>query len=115
MALPFDALRERPPARMDRGHALDGAPGAGGSPELPALIPITATAEDLESISPLVIKLVEQPVANHLSLPSHQRINTTYSLMASGAPDAIAATLRHTRDVISNYAPQQWRFAFAHM
>ena len=50
-----------------------------------------------------------------LSLPSHQRINTTYSLMASGAPDAIAATLRHTRDVISNYAPRQWRFAFAHM
>ena len=43
------------------------------------------------------------------------RVKTTYSSMASGAPDAIAATLRHTRDVISNYAPQQWRFAFAHM
>ena len=35
--------------------------------------------------------------------------------MGSGASYAITATLRHTRDVISNYAPQQWRFAFAHM
>ena len=45
----------RPPARMDGGHALDGAPGARGSPELPTLI-VTVTAEDLESISPLVRK-----------------------------------------------------------
>ena len=43
-----------------QGHALDGASGASGSPELPTLI-VTVTAEDLESISPLVIKLVEQP------------------------------------------------------
>ncbi len=97
---------------MDRGHALDGAPGARGPPELPALIPHTVTAEDLESISPLVKKLVEQPVANS---PPPKKVKTTYSLMASGASYAIAATLRHTRDVISNYAPQQWRFAFAHM
>ena len=47
-------IDNRPPARMDRGHALDGAPGARGSPELPTLI--TVTAEDLESISPLVRK-----------------------------------------------------------
>ena len=71
------------------------------------------TAEDLESISPLVIKLVEQPVAN--PSPPQKEVKTTFSLMASGAPYAIAATLRHTRDVISNYAPRQWRFAFAHM
>ena len=31
-------IGKRPPARMDRGHALNGAPGAGGSPELPTLI-----------------------------------------------------------------------------
>ena len=58
-------------------------------------------------------KLVEQPVANPPP-PQKKEVKTTYSLMASGAPDAIAATLRHTRDVISNYAPQQWRVAFAH-
>ena len=64
-----------------------------------------------------MIKLVEQPVANPPSPfpPTKERVNKTYSLMASGASYTIAATLRHTRDVISNYAPQQWRFAFAHM
>ena len=31
------ALDNRPPARMDRGHALDGAPGARGPSELPTL------------------------------------------------------------------------------
>ena len=57
---------------MDRGHAVDGAPGARGPSELPTLI--TATAEDLETISPLVIKLVEQPVANPLPLESKNDI-----------------------------------------
>ena len=51
---PRSPIDNRPPARMDRGHALDGAPGARGPSELPTLI--TATAEDLESISPLVRK-----------------------------------------------------------
>ena len=61
----------RTSARMDRGHALDGAPGARGPSELPTLI--TATAEDLESISPLVRKT---------SLPS-PRENDTLSFTLS--------------------------------
>ena len=53
------------------------------------------TAEDLESISPLVIKLVEQPSPiPHSPLPN-PKVKPKYSLMASGAPYAIAATKFH--------------------
>ena len=35
---PRSPINNRSPARMDRGHALDGAPGARGPSELPTLI-----------------------------------------------------------------------------
>ena len=45
-------IDNRPPARMDRGHALDGAPGARGSPKLPTLSPAPPRQQKIWKASP---------------------------------------------------------------
>jgi hypothetical protein len=71
---------------MDRGHALDGAPGARGSPELPTLIIRYRDGRRSGKHLPARDKAGRAAVA-----PSPPKVKTTY-VMASGAPDAIAAT-----------------------